>query len=164
MLSASRAFSPGNRPTTGKGIQILNTATTITIELFGSFDARHLESGTTIDLASRRNRKTTKSPIPVLCRELLQHGHNPQERVHVIRKALDREGFIPVFRRDRTLAAWAGTDMVESETRSLHPVRYKAFPDSVGVKDAQDGGEVGKGSSEPKRLSTASTATLGAAA
>jgi hypothetical protein len=164
MPSASRAISPGNRPTTGKGIQILNTATTITIELFGSFGARHLESGTAVDLASRRNRKTTKSPIPVLCRELLQHGHNPQERVHVIRKALDREDFIPIFRRDRTLAAWAGTDMVESDTRSLHPVQYRAFPDSISAKDAQDGGGVGKGSSKSERLSTESTEALGVAA
>ena len=142
----------------------MNTATTITIELFGSFGARHVEGGTSVDLESRRNRRTTKSPIPVLCRELLQHGHDPLSRVHVVRRALDREGFIPCFRRDRTLAAWAEVDMVESDTRSLHPVRYRAFPDSVGVKDAQDGGEVGKGSSEPKRLSTASTATLGVAA
>ncbi|WP_242220203.1 hypothetical protein [Shinella zoogloeoides] len=142
----------------------MNTATTITIELFGSFGARHVEGGTSVDRAKCTRKDTAKSPIPVLCRLLLKQGHDPQERVHVIRKALDREGFIPVFRRDRTLAAWAGTDMVESDTRSLHPVRYRAFPDSVGVKDAQDGGEVGKGSSEPKRLSTASTATLGVAA
>lgn len=142
----------------------LNTATTITIELIGSFGARHVEGGTTVDLESRRNRRTTKSPIPVLCRELLQHRHDPQQRVHVIRKALDREGFIPVFRRDRTLAAWAGADMVESDTRSLHSIRYRAFPDSLSAKDAQDGAEVGKGSLERERLSTESTAALGVAA
>jgi hypothetical protein len=142
----------------------LNTATTITIELFGSFGARHVEGGTSVDLESRRNRRTTKSPIPVLCRELLQHGHNPLSRVHVIRKALGREGFISIFRRDRTLAAWAGTDMVESDTRSLHPVQYRAFPDSISAKDAQDGAEVGKGGSEPERLSTESTEALGVAA
>lgn len=164
MPSASRAISPGNRPTTGKGIQILNTATTITIELFGSFGARHVEGGTGVDRAKCTRKDTTKSPIPVLCRLLLKQGHDPQQRVHVIRKALDREGSIPVFRRDRTLAAWAGTDMVESETRSLHPVQYRAFPDSISAKDAQDGAEVGKGSSEPERLSTESTATLGVAA
>lgn len=158
-----RTFS-GQPPVHWQRYPDLNTATTITIELFGSFGARHVEGGTSVDRAKCTRKDTAKSPIPVLCRLLLKQGHDPQERVHVIRKALDREGFIPVFRRDRTLAAWAGTDMVESDTRSLHPVRYRAFPDSVGVKDAQDGGEVGKGSSEPKRLSTASTATLGVAA
>ncbi|WP_205536229.1 hypothetical protein [Shinella zoogloeoides] len=142
----------------------MNTATTITIELIGSYAARHVKGDTTAGHSDLHKKGTTKSPIPVICRKLIEQGHDPQERVHIIRKALDREGFIPVFRRDRTLAAWAGTNVVESETRSLHPVRYKAFPDSVGVKDAQDGGEVGKGSSEPKRLSTASTATMGVAA
>jgi hypothetical protein len=142
----------------------LNTATTITIELIGSYAARHVEGDTAAGHSDLHKKGTTKSPIPVICRKLIEKGHAPQERVHIVRKALDREGFIPCFRRDRTLAAWAGTDMVESDTRSLHPVRYRAFPDSVGVKDAQGGCEVGKGSSEPERRSTASTATLGVAA
>lgn len=142
----------------------MNTATTITIELIGDFGARHVEDGTSVDRAKCTRKDTTKSPIPVLCRLLLKQGHDPQRRVHVIRKALDREGFIPVFRRDRTLEAWAEVDMVESETRSLHLVRYRAFPDSISGKDARDEGGVGKGGSEPERLSTASTATLGVAA
>lgn len=142
----------------------MNTVTTITIELIGSYAARLVGGDTAAGHSDLHQKGTTKSPIPVICRKLIKQGHDPQTRVHVIRKALDREGFIPCFRRDRTLAAWAGTDMVESETRSLHPVRYKPFPDSVGVKDAQGGAEVGKGSSEPKRLPTDSTATLGVAA
>lgn len=90
-----------------------------TVELIGSYVARHVESGLTVDLASHRNRSTTKGPLPPLCRKLLDLGHDPGGKVHVIRKALDRDGHIPVFKRDRTLKTWAGVDCVESETRSV---------------------------------------------
>ena len=116
---------------------------TITIELFGSYGARHIESGTTIDLTNRRNRRTTKSPIPALCRELIVQGHDPQERAHVIRKSLFSDAMIPVFKRDRTLAAWAVVDCVESETRSPQVVAYRALPDSLTVKDKQSALETG---------------------
>jgi hypothetical protein len=46
--------------------------------------------------------------------------HDPNGKVHIIRKALDRDGHIAVFKRDRTLDIWAYVDCVESETR---PVR-----------------------------------------
>jgi len=111
--------------------------TTITIALFGSYGARHIESSTTIDLTNRRNRRTTKSPIPVLCRELIAQGHDPQERAHVIRKSLFSDAMIPVFKRDRTLAAWAAVDCVESETRSPQVVAHRALPDALKAKDKQ---------------------------
>lgn len=98
-----------------------------TIELIGSYTARHVESGLTVDLTSRRNRSTTKGALTPLCRELLELGHDPNSNVHVIRKALDRDGQIPVFQRDRTLKAWAGVDCVESETRSLRIVKHRPF-------------------------------------
>lgn len=101
---------------------------TATIELVGSYTARHVESGTTVDLTARRNRSTTKSPLPVLCRELVAHGLDPATRVHVIRKALDSEGFIPVFKRDRRLSIWAGLDAVENERAPPRIVKYKPFP------------------------------------
>lgn len=101
---------------------------TATIELVGSYTARHVESGTTVDLTTRRNRSTTKSPLPVLCRELVAHGLDPATRVHVIRKALDSEGFIPVFKRDRRLSIWAGLDAVENERTPPRIVKYKPFP------------------------------------
>lgn len=108
-----------------------------TIELVGSYTARHVESGTTIDLTGRRNRSTTKSPLPVLCRELLAHGLDPETRAHVIRKALDRDGFIPVFKRDRTLAVWAGLDAVESETRSVHVEKHRPYRGPSGARESR---------------------------
>lgn len=104
-----------------------------TIELIGSYVARHVESGLTVDLTSRRNRSTTKGPISPLCRKLVELGHDPDGTVHVIRKALDRDGHIPVFKRDRALKAWAGVDCVESETRSLYVQKYRPFPAAVGA-------------------------------
>lgn len=102
-----------------------------TIELIGSHIARHVESGLTVDLTSRRNRSTTKGPISPLCRKLVDLGHDPSGKVHVIRKALDRDGHISVFQRDRTLKTWAGLDCVESETRSPHVEKYRPLPDAV---------------------------------
>lgn len=104
-----------------------------TVELIGSFIARHVESGLTVDLTSRRNCRTTKGPISPLCRKLVDLGHDPSGKVHVIRKALDRNGHIPVFQRDRTLETWAGADCVESETRSVRVQKYRPRPDAVGA-------------------------------
>ncbi len=101
---------------------------TVTIELVGAYTARHVEGGTTIDFTARRNRSTTKSPLPVLCRELLARGFDPETRAHVIRKALDQEGFIPVFKRDRKLGIWAELDAVENERTPPRVVKYKPFP------------------------------------
>jgi hypothetical protein len=109
-----------------------------TIELIGSYVARHVESGLTVDLSSHRNRSTTKGPLSPLCRKLLDLGHDPGGKVHVIRKALDRAGHIPVFKRDRTLKTWADVDCVESETRSLHVQKYRPYPDAVGLSEALD--------------------------
>jgi hypothetical protein len=102
-----------------------------TIELIGSYVARHVESGLTVDLTSRRNRSTTKGPISPLCRKLVALGHDPNGKVHVIRKALDRDGHIPVFQHDRTLETWAGRDCVESEARSARVQKYRPYPDAV---------------------------------
>ncbi|WP_192936256.1 hypothetical protein [Sinorhizobium meliloti] len=104
-----------------------------TVELIGSFVARHVESGLTVDLTSRRNRSTTKGPLSALCRKLVELGHDPGGRVHVIRKALDRDGHIPVFQRDGTLETWAYRDCVESETRSVRVQKYRPYPDAVAA-------------------------------
>lgn len=101
---------------------------TVTIELVGSYTARHVESGTTVDLTSKRNRSTTRSPLPVLCRELVAQGFDPETRAHVIRKALDRDGFIPVFKRDRKIGVWAELDAVENERTPPRIVKFKPFP------------------------------------
>lgn len=116
----------------------MNTPPQITIELIGSFTARHVETGTTVDLTSRRNRNTTKSAIPPLCRLLIQNGADPEARVHVIRKALDREGMIPVFNRDRSLAKWAELDVVESDTQSLRVTPHRPYAGPQKQKAGKD--------------------------
>jgi hypothetical protein len=136
---------------------------TATIELIGSYTARHVESGTTVDLTGRRNRSTTKSPLPVLCRELLAHGLNPETRVHVITKSLDRDGFIPVFNRDRTLAVWAGLDAVESETRSVRVEKHRPYRGPVRGKGEQEVAEVTSDTPESQPQKIASTAAREAA-
>lgn len=101
---------------------------TVTIELVGAYTARHVEGGTTVDFTSRRNRNTTKSPLPVLCRELIAQGFDPETRAHVIRKALDGPGLIPVFKRDRKIGVWAELDAVENERTPPRIVKFKPFP------------------------------------
>lgn len=99
-----------------------------TIELIGSHIARHLETGTTEDRTSQRNRSTTKSAIPVLCRKLLALGADPTDRVHIVTKALDRDRTIAVFKRDRTVKCWADIDVVERDTGGIAEVKYKPYP------------------------------------
>ncbi len=125
-----------------------------TFELVGSYIARHLESGIEVNAASKR--RTVKSPIPILCRQLIATGFDPQARVHVIRKALCGDRFIPIFKRDRTLAAWAELDCIDSDETGLRFVKFRPFP--VSLKAAESGGvpEVAPGSSRtenaPKAL------------
>jgi hypothetical protein len=108
-----------------------NEKTTITIELLGSYTCLHVESGLMVDRGDRKNRRAPKSALGPLCRLLIDEGYNPAAKVHIIRKALDRDGYTPVFKRDRALGAWAGVDCVETETRSLHVTKHRPFPDAV---------------------------------
>ena len=103
----------------------------ITIELIGSFIARHVETGLTVDLTSSRNRSQTKGPISPLCRKLIAEGHDPEARAHIIRKALDRDGHIAIFKRGRTLSAWAAVDCIETGARSAYIVKHKPFPRNI---------------------------------
>lgn len=113
----------------------MNITNTITIELVGSYIARHVESGITVDNSDRRNRPTTKSALPPLCRKLIAEGYCPDTRVHVIRKALDHDGFIPVFVRDRSLSKWAEADCIENERHGPRFIRHRALPDAVAGKN-----------------------------
>lgn len=127
--------------------------TTITIELFGSYGARHNESGTTIDLTNRRNRATTKSPIPVLCRELIARGHDPQDRVHIVRKSLDSDTLLPVFNRDRPLAKWAEVDIIETDAHGPRPVPYRPFPNALKGRDKRKASGLCDPTGDPQGLS-----------
>lgn len=138
--------------------------TTITIELFGSFGARHIESGTTVDRTNQCNRATTKSPIPVLCRELIAHGYDPQERVHIVRRSLDRDTLLPVFDRDRPLAKWAEVDIIENAGRGPHTVKYEPFPDGLKRKDKRKASDLGDPTGNPESLPTGNRATSNEAA
>lgn len=145
-----------------------------TIELFGSYGARHVESGTSVDMApakaTRRvpKRTTTRSPIPVICRELIAHGLDPETRAHILTKSLDHGGLIPVFKRDRTLAVWAGLDAIESETQSVRIVKHRPFPGSLVTKEAKQQAETPSVTLELQRPSEVTTAhretTMGEAA
>lgn len=106
----------------------------ITIELLGSYTCLHVESGLLVDRGDRKNRKSPKSALGPLCRFLIDEGYNPEAKVHIVRKALDRNGYLAVFMRDRSLGAWAGVDCVESEKRSLHVVKHRPLPDAVKGK------------------------------
>lgn len=100
----------------------------LTIELIGSYIARHVESGLTVDLTSSRNRNTTKGPISPLCRKLIDHGHSPEAQVHIIRYVPEQKHPMPIFKRDRSLRAWADVDCVESDRTSVYVVKHKPFP------------------------------------
>ncbi|MGO4439710.1 hypothetical protein [Rhizobium sp. RAF56] len=95
-----------------------------TIELLGSHTAYHVETDETVDRTSQRNRSTTKSAIPPLCRKLINLGHDPDTVVHVRRAKANKEGYVAVLKRDRTLGAWAAEDWVESDTKSPHRKAY----------------------------------------
>lgn len=124
------------------------SSTSHTIELIGSHIACHVESGTTVDVNSRRNRATTRDPIGPLCRRLLEMGHCPTDMIHIIRKALTGDHYIPAFKHNRSIKAWADTDYIESEARSVHLVKHRPFPDAVNSKNSRKETEITKGSSE----------------
>lgn len=103
----------------------------ITVELIGSYTARHVETGLTVDLTKRRNRNTTKGPISPLCRKLLDLGNDPETRVHVVRNVSGREQPMTIFKRDRSLKTWAACDCVESDTASLRVKKWTPLPSAV---------------------------------
>jgi len=126
---------------------------TVTIELVGAYTARHVEGGTTVDFTSKRNRSTTRSPLPVLCRELVAQGFDPETRAHVIRQALDGPGFIPVFKRDRKIGVWAELDAVENERTPPRIVKFKPFPsDAVEPIFARETVAATSGPADPTTL------------
>lgn len=91
------------------------------IELIGSYT-------TVTDLAGEEIKITTqrKDPVPVLCRELISRGANPSDTAHVTR------GGSRVWRKDRTLAAWAGIDVVEEDRAGLRTRPFRAWtPDRL---------------------------------
>lgn len=111
----------------------------ITVELIGSYIAVHHESGIAADLTSKRHRSTTKSAIPVLARKLLAAGYDPQDRLHVLRKSLAEDRFIPVFKRDRKLLIWAGVDVIEDVARGPREVKHRPYtgPATVVAQNAR---------------------------
>jgi hypothetical protein len=127
------------------------TRPTVTIELVGAYTARHIDSGTTVDRTSKRNRSTTRSPLPVLCRELVAQGFDLETRAHVIRQALDGPGFIPVFKRDRKIGVWAELDAVENDRTPPRIVKFKPFPsDAVEGIFAREEVKAASGPADPE--------------
>ncbi len=132
-----------------------NEMTTITIELIGSYTALHVESGRMVDRGDQKNRRAPKSALGPLCRLLIDEGYSPAAKVHIIRKALDQDGYTPVFKRDRTLSAWVGVDCVETETRSLHVTKYRPLPAAVKGKERRETREVTESTRETETLKKA---------
>jgi hypothetical protein len=124
------------------------TTTTHTIELIGSYTARHVQSGLEVDQSGRKNRPSTKSAIPALCRRMIDSGLDPVDKIHIIRKALDRDGYIPVFNRDRSLGAWANLDCVEGDTRPPHWVKHRPYSGPVKANNSRSALPTGNRTSE----------------
>lgn len=89
-----------------------------TIELIGSYTTATDIRGETISITTTR-----KDPVPVLCRELIKRGVNPQDTVHVARAGMS------VWKKDRTVAAWAGIDINEGERDGLRVEKHRPFPE-----------------------------------
>ena len=87
------------------------------IELIGSYTSATTMSGEEIKITTTR-----KDPVPVLCRELVKRGADPQNHVHVTRAGK------PVWRKDRTIAAWAGIDITDCDRDGLRVEKYSTIP------------------------------------
>lgn len=132
---------------------MITAPSVLTIELVGSYIAVHLESGTTDDQTAKRDRATTKSPIPILARKLVAAGYDPQARVHVVRKAFSDDHLMPVFKRDRTLLTWSAVDVIEDVSKGPREVKHRPYsgPTQSNVtivaqlaqnaQDVEEGGE-----------------------
>ncbi len=153
------AVSQTPAPCLEKVSSSMNIINTITIELVGSYIACHVESGITVDLTKERKKGTTKSAIPDLCRKLIAEGFSPDTRVHVIRKALDRDDFIPVFVRDRPLSKWAAIDCIENARHGPRFIKYRPFPDAVAAKSRRSAARSTKSASESPREKNPPTAS-----
>lgn len=90
------------------------------IEVIGSYTAATTLWGEEIETTTTR-----KDPVPVLCRELVKRGVDPSEPVRVT------IGDAPMWKRDRTIGAWAGIDVVDSDVTGLRIVKYRPFPAGV---------------------------------
>lgn len=113
-----------------------------TIELIGSYAARHVESGIENDQSNRRMAGTTRSPIPALCRDLIASGHNPNGLAHMVRKRVNGDGYMPIFKLDSTLRSWAAKDCVESEKLSVRISRFNPPPMATGANTSREEGRI----------------------
>lgn len=137
----------------------------LTVELVGSYVAVHRESGITADLTNQRNRNTTKSALPALARKLIAAGHDPQDRVHVIRKAMTGDRSISVFNRDRKLLIWAGVDIIEDVARGPREIEHRPYsgPVTVAVKNTRDVGEASADAPKVAKLTNAANGNTASA-
>ena len=106
-----------------------------TIELIGSYTARHVESEIANDQSNRRLSKGGKSPIAPLCRELIAKGHNPNAPTVVVRRRVDGS-IMTIFKGNRTLGRWAELDCSENERHGPQVGRFKPFT-GFGSEDEQ---------------------------
>lgn len=100
-------------------------AATLTVELFGSYGARH--NGHVIDLS---NHKSPKDPLGPLARLLIREGFDPDTRMHIVRDGMS------IFKRDRKLSAWAREDWIDTQTGVARRKDYAPFPTGKGISGA----------------------------
>ncbi|MFK0691124.1 hypothetical protein ACFX5Q_23415 [Mesorhizobium sp. IMUNJ 23033] len=89
------------------------------IELIGSYTSAATLSGEEIKITTR------KDPVPVLCRELIKRGVDPNQRVKVTRAGQ------PVWKTDLTVGYWAGIDITEDDREGLRTAKYRPFPKDI---------------------------------
>ncbi|MES0061457.1 hypothetical protein [Mesorhizobium sp. M0041] len=90
------------------------------IELIGSYTSAATLFGEEIKITTTR-----KDPVPVLCRELIKRGVDPQETVRVARAGQ------AAWKVDRTIASWAGIDITEHDRDGLRTVKHRPFPKGI---------------------------------
>lgn len=87
------------------------------IHISGSYTAAATDlSGEEIKITTKR-----KDPLPPVCRELIARGVDPQSAAHVTRDGK------AVWKRDRTVAAWAAIDISEEDRGGVRERPYRAY-------------------------------------
>lgn len=90
------------------------------IELHGSFTAATTYGGEEIEIT-----KKNKSPVPPLCRALIDRGADPRGTARITRRGM------PVWKKHRTLGDWAAINIFDDDNRGGVRIKpHRPFPKS----------------------------------
>lgn len=84
------------------------------IEYIGSYTAVSTTGGEEVRITTKRI-----DPVPPLCRALIARGADPQAAARVTHSGM------AVWRKDRSLAAWAGIDITDEDRDGLRTRAYR---------------------------------------